>query len=57
MKSGLSDGGAFHQVMKKPSAKQLLSIEVSPFPLSSRAKPRDLRFYGPLLEFFFETTK
>jgi hypothetical protein len=27
-------------------------MEVPPFPLSSRAKPRDLRFYGPLLEMF-----
>ncbi|MEA2538964.1 MAG: hypothetical protein QOH35_330 [Acidobacteriaceae bacterium] len=25
-----------------------------PFPLSSRAKPRDLQFYGPFLEMFFD---
>jgi hypothetical protein len=28
-------------------------MEVSPSPLSSRAKPRDLRLYGPFLEMFF----
>jgi hypothetical protein len=33
--------------------KQLLSIEAPPSPLSSRAKPRDLQFSGPLLEMFF----
>jgi hypothetical protein len=27
----------------------------SPFPLSSRAKPRDLQFSGPLLEMFFDS--
>jgi len=27
-------------------------LEVPPFPLSSRAKPRDLRFYGPVMEMF-----
>jgi hypothetical protein len=26
-----------------------------PSPLSSRAKPRDLQFYGPFLEMFFDT--
>jgi hypothetical protein len=30
-------------------------MEASPFPLSSRAKPRDLRFYGPVLEMFFDS--
>ena len=25
-----------------------------PFPLSSRAKPRDLQFYRPVLEMFFD---
>jgi hypothetical protein len=29
---------------------QLLSMEAPPSPLSSRAKPRDLRFNGPLME-------
>ena len=29
---------------------QPLFVEPWPFPLSSRAKPRDLRFRGPLLE-------
>ena len=28
------------------------SKQRSPFPLSSRAKPRDLRFYGPFLDTF-----
>jgi hypothetical protein len=28
-------------------------MEASPSPLSSRAKPRDLRFNGPFLEMFF----
>ena len=28
-------------------------MEPLPFPLSSRAKPRDLRFRGPILEMFF----
>jgi hypothetical protein len=27
-------------------------MEPSPFPLSSRAKPRDLQFRGPFLEMF-----
>jgi hypothetical protein len=40
------DENAFHQ---KP-----LSIEGSPFPLSSRAKPRDLQFRGPFLETFVD---
>jgi hypothetical protein len=29
-------------------------MEVPPFPLSSRAQPRDLQFRGPLLEMFFD---
>jgi hypothetical protein len=29
-------------------------MEGSPFPLSSRAQPRDLQFRGPLLEMFFD---
>jgi hypothetical protein len=32
------------------SSQQPLSMEASSFPLSSRAKPRDLRFNGPRLE-------
>jgi hypothetical protein len=28
-------------------------MEAPPSPLSSRAKPRDLRFYGPVVEMFF----
>jgi hypothetical protein len=36
-----------------PSVQQLLSMQASLFPLSSRAKPRDLRFYGPVMEMFF----
>jgi hypothetical protein len=39
---------------RTPSIQQLFSMEVLPFPLSSRAKPRDLRFYGPVLEMFFD---
>jgi hypothetical protein len=41
--------------MKKPSVQQPLSMEASPFPLSSRAQPRDLQFRGPLLEMFFDS--
>jgi hypothetical protein len=37
----------------KVSAQQQLLMEPPPFPLSSRAKPRDLRFSGPILEMFF----
>jgi hypothetical protein len=29
-------------------------MEASPFPLSSRAQPRDLQFRGPFLEMFFD---
>ncbi len=32
-------------------------METPPFPLSSRAKPRDLRFNGPVLEMFLATAK
>ena len=32
---------------------QLLSMEGPPSTLSSRAKPRDLQFSGPLVEMFF----
>jgi hypothetical protein len=32
---------------------QLLSMELSPYPLSSRAKPRDLQFHGLFVEMFF----
>src|SRR6185437_8882206 len=44
------------KVMKKTSVRQPLSIEPVRFPLSSRAQPRDLRFYGPSLEMFFPKT-
>ncbi len=36
---------------------QPLSMEAPPSPLSSRAKPRDLQFCGPLLEMFFDRAK
>jgi hypothetical protein len=39
---------------KRLSFQQLLSMEAPPSPLSSRAKPRDLRFSGPLLDMFFD---
>jgi hypothetical protein len=47
-------GGASvrHPSVRHPSVQQPLSIEASPFPLSSRAKPRDLQFRGPLLRMF-----
>ena len=32
---------------KTPSVRQPLSMEPSPFPLSSRAQPRDLQFFPP----------
>jgi hypothetical protein len=36
--------------LKSASVQQPLSMEPLPFPLSSRAKPRDLRFHGPFVE-------
>jgi hypothetical protein len=33
---------------------QRMHMEASPFPLSSRAQPRDLQFSGILLEIFFD---
>jgi hypothetical protein len=42
------------EAMRNASVQQLLSIEPLPFPLSSRAQPRDLRFRGPFLEIFFD---
>jgi hypothetical protein len=39
---------------EKRLPQQLLSMEAPPFPLSSRAKPRDLQFGGPLLGVFFD---
>jgi hypothetical protein len=42
------------KVMKNASVQQPLSKEPSPFPLSSRAKPRDLQFRGPFVEMFFD---
>jgi hypothetical protein len=41
-------------VRKTAFAQPLLSEEPPPSPLSSRAKPRDLWFSGPLLEMFFD---
>src|SRR5579859_3658093 len=40
--------------MKNASVRQSLSMEPLLFPLSSRAQPRDLRFYGPFVEMFFD---
>jgi hypothetical protein len=40
--------------MPTMSIQQLLSLVAPASPLSSRAKPRDLRFSGPLLEMFFD---
>jgi len=34
------------------STSQRMQMETPPFPLSSRAQPRDLQFYGPFLEMF-----
>ena len=31
-----------------------IHMEAPPSPLSSRAQPRDLQFYRPVLEMFFE---
>jgi hypothetical protein len=42
------------KAMKNASVQQSLSMEPSPFPLSSRAKPRDLQFRGPFLDMFFD---
>jgi hypothetical protein len=42
------------KVMKNASAQQPLSMEPSPFPLSSRPERRDLRFRGPFVEMFFD---
>jgi hypothetical protein len=36
------------------SSNQRIQSEALPFPLSSRAQPRDLQFYRPVLEMFFE---
>jgi hypothetical protein len=50
MESGGGTQGVFHHLRSgKP-----LSIVSSPSPLSSRAKPRDLQFYGPIVEMFFD---
>ena len=45
------------KAMKTASIQQLLSMEASPSPLSSRAQPRDLQFCGILLEMFFDTAE
>jgi len=39
---------------KNASVQQPPFIEPSLFPLSSRAKPRDLQFRGPFVEMFFD---
>ena len=36
------------------SSEHQMQMEALPYPLSSRAKPRDLQFYRPLLEMFFD---
>jgi hypothetical protein len=36
------------------SVQLLPFMEPTPYPLSSRAKPRDLQFRGPFLEMFFD---
>jgi hypothetical protein len=38
------------KVIKNVSVRQPLSVEPLSFPLSSRAKPRDLQFRGPFME-------
>jgi hypothetical protein len=38
------------KVMKNASVQLLPPMEPTPFPLSSRAKPRDLQFRGPFVE-------
>src|SRR5450631_3833826 len=38
--------------MKNASVQPSLSMEPPLFPVSSRAKPRDLQFYGPVVEMF-----
>jgi hypothetical protein len=42
------------KVTKNASVQQPLSVEVLPFPLSSRGEPRDLQFRGAFLEMFFD---
>jgi hypothetical protein len=44
------ESGCRTQATQKSSVQQRLSMKPSPSPLSSRAKPRDLQFYGPFLE-------
>jgi hypothetical protein len=47
----LSGGDAYPLGWRKAlSVQQPLSIKAPPYPLSSRAKPRDLRFYEPVVE-------
>src|SRR5258707_8010003 len=48
------------KVMKNASVRQPLSMEPLPFPCHpdrSEAERRDLRFYGPVLEMFFDGAK
>jgi hypothetical protein len=52
------EGDLLWKVVSEPknaSVQQPLSMKPLPFPLSSRAKPRDLRFCGPFLEMFFDS--
>jgi hypothetical protein len=52
---GINDKGVECRAsIRHPSVQQPLSFEAPPFPLSSRAKPRDLQFRGPFLEMFFD---
>jgi hypothetical protein len=49
--SGLHPGPDLSKLdLKNASVQQLLFMERLPFPLSSRAEPRDLQFRGPLVE-------
>jgi hypothetical protein len=47
-----SPASAPPKMMKPRAVQQLLSMEAPPSPLSSRAKPRDLRFNGTFVEMF-----
>jgi hypothetical protein len=50
MESGCWTEDVFHPLGGPFALRQPLPFEAPPSPLSSRAKPRDLRFYGPFLE-------
>jgi hypothetical protein len=54
------EGDLLWEVVPEPkdaSVPQPISMKPLPFPLSSRAKPRDLQFRGPFLEMFFDRGK